>query len=161
MSVELDIDVADGLASAHYVPDEDKLRAWAQSACLSDETLEASLKVVDSDESRQLNRDYRDADKPTNVLSFPAELDDLPGLPAESRSFLGDIVLCAPVIAREAVAQGKAAHAHWLHLILHGFLHLNGYDHESEDEAAEMEGLETGVLASLGLPDPYKDLDSS
>ena len=152
VSVDLDIDVADGLASAHYVPDEDKLRAWAQSACLRDERFEASLKIVDSDESRQLNSDYRDTDKPTNVLSFPMQLPE----EIEPR-LLGDLAVCAEVVAQEAAEQSKTEEAHWAHMIVHGMLHLQGYDHIDEPEAEEMESLEIDILGKLGFPNPYEN----
>jgi probable rRNA maturation factor len=109
-----------------------------------------SIRVVDEEESRTLNREYRCKDRPTNVLSFPAQL------PAEVEPrLLGDIVLCAPVVAAEAVAQGKSARAHWAHLVVHGTLHLLGYDHERSPEARRMEARETSILAGLGFPNPY------
>lgn len=118
---------------------------------------EVTVRIVDEPEMRALNRQYRGQDKPTNVLSFPAELDRLPGLPAEDATFIGDIVICAPVVAREAGQQGKAARDHWIHLLLHGFLHLVGYDHENREDAEVMEALEIRLLASRGLRNPYKD----
>lgn len=111
---------------------------------------ELSVRIVDVDEMRELNRRFRGQDKPTNVLSFPAELvGDLPF------RHLGDIVICAAVVATEAHAQGKSEAAHWAHMLVHGALHLLGHDHENDDEAQRMERLETQALARLGWPCPY------
>jgi probable rRNA maturation factor len=118
---------------------------------------EVSVRIVDEDEMRNLNRRYRGKDRSTNVLAFPAALDELPGLPAGDASLLGDLVICAPVVVREAEQQGKAAADHWAHLLVHGFLHLVGFDHQSEDEAAAMEALEIRILADQGLGNPYED----
>lgn len=111
---------------------------------------ELSIRIVDEDEARELNCRYRHKDAPTNVLSFPAQL------PAAVQSnLLGDLVLCAPLVAREAAEQGKILEAHWAHLAIHGTLHLLGYGHETSSQAADMESLETSILAALGYPDPY------
>lgn len=110
------------------------------------------LRIVDEREGRALNRHYRGKDYATNVLSFPA---DLP--PGVELPILGDIVLCAPVVAREAREQGKALNAHYAHLTVHGVLHLLGFDHEDEREAEAMELLEREILASLGIDDPYRE----
>ena len=122
---------------------------------------EVSVRVVDEEESRSMNRQYRGKDRPTNVLAFPAELETLPGLPSMEQTALGDLVICAPVVSREAAAQGKTEAAHWAHIVVHGFLHLVGYDHESDAEATEMEGLEVRILASGGLGNPYEDRHSN
>ena len=151
MSVKLVIDVSADLPSVQYVPGDEQLQRWAQSACLSDDVMEASLRVVDSAESRQLNRDYRDSDKPTNVLSFPMQLPD----EIEPR-LLGDLAVCAEVVAHEARDQSKSEEAHWAHMIVHGMLHLQGYDHIEEPEAEEMESLEISILERLGYPNPYE-----
>jgi probable rRNA maturation factor len=113
--------------------------------------LEQTIRIVDEAESRLLNREYRGRDKPTNVLSFPAELP--PGL--LDYQCLGDLVICAPVVEREALEQGKRAQAHWAHLVVHGMLHLQGMDHQTETEAAEMEALEIEILHTLGHTNPY------
>lgn len=116
----------------------------------------AELSVVLSDDAhvRDLNRDYRGKDKPTNVLSFPAELDmDIPGAPR----MLGDIVLALETVQREALEQSKTAEAHLTHLSVHGLLHLLGYDHIEEEEAQQMEALEVRLLADLGIANPYGD----
>jgi len=117
-------------------------------------TIEVVIRLVDEAESRQLNHDYRGIDRPTNVLSFPFEA------PAEVQlPLLGDLVICAPVVAREAVEQGKAAKAHWAHMVIHGVLHLLGYDHQADDEAQQMEQRERELLYRLHFTDPYFDED--
>lgn len=115
-----------------------------------------SIRVVDEAEGRALHRDYRQRDYPTNVLAFPAE-----PLPkgVKGPRLLGDLVLCAPVVAREARAQGKRAADHWAHLTVHGTLHLVGYDHLEPAEAERMEALEVRILARLGIADPYRSSD--
>jgi len=114
---------------------------------------ELTVRIVDEDESRALNHAYRGRDKPTNVLSFPCELP--PGLPPEAAEILGDLVLCAPVVAQEAREQGKPEADHWAHMVVHGALHLLGYDHEEPAQAERMEAEERRLLAALGVPDPY------
>lgn len=112
------------------------------------------MRIVGEDEGRELNRRFRGRDAPTNVLSFPAG-DDLP-VPAGRVRPLGDLVLCAPVVIREAREQGKPLEAHWAHLLVHGTLHLLGYDHDDEPAASDMERLEVTILADGGLPNPYE-----
>lgn len=111
---------------------------------------ELAIRIVGAREGRTLNRDYRGKDYATNVLSFPV---DLP--PGISLPLLGDIAICAPVVAREAAEQGKPAAHHWAHLTVHGVLHLLDYDHIAEADAFRMEALETRILAGLGMDDPY------
>ena len=115
---------------------------------------EVAIQLVDAAEGQVMNRQYRGKDYATNVLSFPADLPE--GLP-EDFDFpqLGDLVICAPVVAREAAEQGKALGDHYAHLTIHGVLHLLGFDHVEEAEAEEMEALERQILASLGIADPY------
>jgi len=108
------------------------------------------FRIVDAPESQALNRQYRGKDYPTNVLSFPAEYNEF--LPYD---YLGDLVICAPVVEREANEQGKQLLDHWAHMVVHGMLHLQGYDHESDEQAAEMEALEIEILAALGHTNPY------
>ena len=115
--------------------------------------LEVSVRIVDADESRALNHEYRGKDKPTNVLSFPAGR--IEGLPDDVPVQLGDIVVCASIVGEEAIEQDKAVADHWAHMLVHGTLHLMGYDHETDAEAAEMEALETQILMKSGLKDPY------
>ena len=116
------------------------------------EPVEVSVRIVDEVESRNLNRQYRDRDYATNVLSFPGGDAALPpGLPRP----LGDIVICGPVVQRESAEQGKTATDHWAHMLVHGTLHLLGFDHALEPEAARMEAMEAQILASRGVGDPY------
>mgnify|MGYP001615704699 CR=1 FL=1 len=139
------------------VPAAASFRKWA-AAALAGRIREADLaiRLVGTREGRALNRHYRGRDYATNVLSFPAELPE--GLPKDVRlPLLGDLVLCAPVVAREAREQGKPLNAHYAHLTVHGCLHLLGWDHEDAREAEAMEQLEREILATLGLPDPYLD----
>ncbi len=140
-------------ASTEPAPDEDDIRAWLRAvlAAASDRSeAEVSLRLVDEPEMSRLNQRYRGKDGPTNVLSFPAELPPGPDLP-----LLGDIVVCTPVVRREANEQGKALDAHWAHMLVHGALHLLGYDHVEQDQAETMEALETDILAGLDYPCPY------
>ena len=137
------------------VPAPVSFRRWV-AAALASRVREAdlSIRIVGEDEGRALNRHYRGKDYATNVLSFPAERP--PGLPKHARfPLLGDLVICAPVVAREAAEQGKPVAAHYAHLTVHGVLHLLGWDHEHDKDAEAMEQLEREVLAELGLPDPY------
>jgi probable rRNA maturation factor len=115
--------------------------------------VDVAVRIVDADEIQTLNRLYRDKDKSTNVLSFPAS--GIEGLPQEAGTQLGDIVVCAAVVAAEAAEQGKALQDHWAHMIVHGTLHLLGFDHENEAEAVAMEALEAQILASQNVTDPY------
>ncbi len=126
-----------GLSGANYTPD-------------AANPTELTVRIVDSEESQKLNGTYRQNHKPTNVLSFPFE--NIPGVPL---ALLGDLIICAPVVQQEAAEQNKSAEAHWAHLVIHGTLHLLGYDHIKQDEAEQMEGLEIDILHSLGFPDPY------
>ena len=131
---------------------DDKLREWTEAALNSrHQQVELVIRIVDEDESRSLNREYRGKDRPTNVLSFPFEAPQV----VES-DLLGDLVICAPVVAAEATAQKKRVEAHWAHMVIHGTLHLQGHDHQNEQEADEMENLEAVILSRLGFPDPYQ-----
>ncbi|MCM2321455.1 MAG: rRNA maturation RNase YbeY [Pseudomonas sp.] len=149
MHVELDLQLA---TEATDLPSEAQLRQWCELA-LRQRTApsELTIRIVDEAEGRELNLTWRGKDYATNVLSFPAEIPEgLLDIP-----LLGDLVICAQVVAREAGEQGKSLNAHWAHLTLHGCLHLLGYDHIDDDEAEEMEALERQLLAELGYPDPY------
>lgn len=139
--------------AADDIPPQAQLVAWARAAWAAPgKDAGVVLRVTDEAESRQLNRDYRGIDKPTNVLSFPFE-----PIPQIELRHIGDLVICAPVVAREAHEQGKAVPAHWAHMVVHGMLHLQGYDHETEGQAAVMETLETDILTGLDFPAPYAD----
>ncbi len=109
-----------------------------------------SIRVVGAARSRTLNARYRRKDRPTNVLSFAG-----PGAIPDGRCFLGELIICAPVVAREARAQGKSAEAHWAHMTVHGILHLFGFDHEHGAEARKMAAKEVQILDRLGFSDPY------
>ncbi len=143
------------------IPGHGDIQTWIaatveQSGRQPDASAEVAVRIVDADEIQTLNRLYRDKDMPTNVLSFPAG--EIAGLPQEAGRQLGDVVVCASVVAAEASKQGKALDDHWAHMIVHGTLHLLGFDHEEEAQALEMEGLETQILASQSVTDPYAAL---
>lgn len=149
MTVELEVQYA--AEDATGLPTEQQINGWVRAA-LHERLEDAQLvvRIVDEDESRQLNERYRRGSGATNVLSFPFEQ---PGL--LQPPLLGDVVVCAARVAAEAREQGKATEAHWAHLVVHGVLHLLGYDHEHHGEARVMEALEIAVLASLDYPNPY------
>ncbi len=148
--VELAVQI---LSDSATVPGEERLRAWVIAALQQQEVdREITIRIVNQPESQSLNAQYRDQDKPTNVLSFPA---DLPA--GVDHPWLGDLVICAPLVECEATEQGKEVQEHWAHLVIHGVLHLLGHDHQQADEAKAMEALETTILASLGYPNPYAD----
>jgi len=137
-------------------PASSLLRTWAKQALNGQiKSAEVTIRIVDVEEMTQLNQHYRRKNGPTNVLSFPFELpnDILMDLP-----ILGDIVICPEVVNREAIEQHKTQKAHWAHMIIHGIFHLQGYDHETDEEATEMEALEIQTMNKLGFPNPY-DLD--
>jgi probable rRNA maturation factor len=141
------------------IPDTEKIREWVVSAIAAADAAamdrsEVSVRVVDVEEMQTLNREYRDKDEPTNVLSFPAG--EITGLPTDEGGVLGDVVICAAIVRDEAVEQNKALADHWRHMLVHGTLHLLGYDHMTDAEATEMEGLEVRILTSLGVADPYR-----
>ncbi|MFU8838246.1 MAG: rRNA maturation RNase YbeY [Thiohalomonadaceae bacterium] len=145
----LDLQIA---SNAPNLPSAAELERWAGAALAGQpEEAELTIRIVDEDEIQQLNRDYRGKDYTTNVLSFPFEAPPGMDLP-----LLGDVVICAGVVAREAAEQDKALHAHWAHMVIHGCLHLLGHDHIEEAEADQMEGLEIHLLAALGYPNPYQ-----
>lgn len=139
------------------IPSEATLVQWAQAAWQGEGEAGVVVRVVAEAESQELNRAYRGRDYPTNVLSFPYEPPPLP-LEADETAYLGDLVICQSVLCREAAEQGKTPEQHWAHLLVHGLLHLQGYDHINDAEAEAMEALETRILAQLGFPDPYQQL---
>ena len=144
------------LATEHeHCPTLSQLSQWIDATLAATEaipTSELTIRIVEKEESKSLNHQYRGFDKPTNVLSFP--FDAPPGI---ELNLLGDLVICAPIVEKEALEQNKSQIAHWAHLVIHGTLHLLEYDHIEDDEAEIMESLETAILNSLGYPDPYKD----
>ena len=148
--VQLDVSVSYGLPRAG-LPAAVSFRRWAAAAAQGRiKRADLAIRLVDAKEGRALNRHYRGKDYATNVLSFPVELPAGVTLP-----LLGDLVICAPVVAKEALEQGKPLAAHYAHLTVHGVLHLLGLDHEDTREADAMEQIERDILATLGLPDPY------
>lgn len=156
MNLTLDRQLADELESwSHFLPSAEQLALWASTAlaqhCNYTEP-ELTVRLVGSDESHELNFEYRGKDKPTNVLSFPFEVPE--HIPLE---LLGDLIICAPVVQQEAEQQNKTAEQHWAHMVVHGCLHLLGFDHIKDEEAELMENLERQVMAQLGYPDPYLD----
>ncbi|MCL2309215.1 MAG: rRNA maturation RNase YbeY [Proteobacteria bacterium] len=142
-------------ASRHPLPVRATLRRWALAAL--ENNVEVTLRFVDAREGRLLNRDYRGKDYATNVLTFPYGRSGFGGTGKNADNIAGDIVLCMPVLLREARAQRKPWRAHCVHLVVHGLLHLQGYDHEKDRDAQKMEARETAILAHLGYPDPYSD----
>ncbi len=137
-----------------HLPSTDDCQIWVDAVFAHQQIddKELTIRIVDEDESQELNHTYRDKNKPTNVLSFP--FDAPPGIEI---NLLGDLVICANVVAKEADEQGKPLLHHWAHMIVHGTLHLLGYDHIEDDEAEEMEAIEIAILAKLGIDDPYQD----
>jgi len=139
--------------SGENMPSADDIRQWAEHALQeSHRSVELTIRIVDEAEITSLNRQYRGKDGATNVLSFPYE--PMPGVTSD---LLGDVVICAPVVAAEAIVQNKLLRAHWAHLVIHGVLHLLGYGHLDEGAAREMEALEQALMAQLGFADPYRD----
>ncbi|NVK42252.1 MAG: rRNA maturation RNase YbeY [Oceanospirillaceae bacterium] len=150
MSADIDLQIG---TERSGLPTEAQLRQWVEAA-LEDrrDGGEICIRIVDADESQTLNHQYRGKDKPTNVLSFPFEVP--PGVPLD---LLGDLVICAEVVADEAVEQQKPELHHWAHMVVHGTLHLLGYDHINDEDAEEMESLERQILDRLSIPDPYQE----
>ncbi|WP_067519440.1 rRNA maturation RNase YbeY [Endozoicomonas ascidiicola] len=145
-------------SASQRLPDQNHLEKWAAAAVTGcpkssqREEAEISLLIVDAEEGAELNRQWRGKEGPTNVLSFPSDLPPELELP-----LLGDLIVCAPVVEKEAMEQKKSLDAHWAHMMVHGTLHLLGYDHIVDQEAEAMESLETDILRQLGYPDPYQD----
>jgi probable rRNA maturation factor len=155
--MELFVDLQLATENEHALPLLSDIEKWVTTAIKAGsrahrKEAELTVRLVDSDESQQLNRDYRGKDKPTNVLSFPFQ--NPPGI---TLPLLGDLVICKQVVEKEADEQKKSLNAHWAHMLIHGTLHLLGYDHIIEEEAIEMENLETKLLVSLGFPAPYNE----
>ncbi|TVO39947.1 rRNA maturation RNase YbeY [Vibrio algivorus] len=149
MAIELDLQIA--VEEMTGLPTETQLQQWLESAItLFQPQAEVTIRIVENEESQQLNRDYRGKDKPTNVLSFPFEAP--PGIEID---LLGDLIICKQVVEAEAKEQNKPLSAHWAHMVVHGSLHLLGYDHIEDEEAEEMESIETEIMQKLGFDDPY------
>lgn len=151
MSTNLDLQLA---SEADALPQQQDIQTWLD-AVLDEVQLpqgEITVRIVDETESRELNHQYRGKDYPTNVLSFPFEAP-----PGVELDLLGDLVICAPVVVREAAEQHKPLLHHWAHMCVHGTLHLLGFDHIDDNDAEEMENLEIRILAKLAIDDPYLD----
>ncbi|PQJ67671.1 rRNA maturation RNase YbeY [Photobacterium angustum] len=149
MAIYLDLQHAtenlDGL------PTEAEFQQWLNAAVIPFQAdAEVTIRLVDEQESHALNLEYRGKDRPTNVLSFPFEAP--PGMELE---LLGDLIICRQVVEKEALEQNKPLKAHWAHMVVHGSLHLLGYDHIEDEEAEEMESLETEIMQNMGFVDPY------
>jgi len=142
------------------LPGKADIEKWVDEAIINSSQKSVVLRFVDETESRQLNFQYREKNTPTNVLSFPNDLSgimaDIDELKSEGQH-LGDLVLCEPVVKREAKEQHKTLHQHWAHMIVHGVLHLQGYDHIDDKHAAVMENLEIKILQKFGFENPYLD----
>ena len=154
--MNLSIDIQKACASEDS-PDEDSIKRWV-SAAIRDERdeCELSIRIVDEQESADFNQRYRGKSGATNVLSFPFD-----AVTPEPLPILGDLVICAPVLVREAAEQQKTTTAHWAHIVIHGVLHLLGYDHIEDQDAEQMESLETEIMLVLDFPPPYRILDES
>lgn len=146
--IDLQIVVAETKTS---LPSTAQFNKWVDAALAErEDPMELTIRIVDKEESQDLNSRYRNKFSPTNVLSFPSELPDEINIP-----LLGDLVICADIVAEEAQQQNKSCEAHWAHMVIHGTLHLLGYDHNTDEEADIMEGLETRILTGLQYPPPY------
>ncbi|OOF65791.1 rRNA maturation RNase YbeY [Rodentibacter sp. Ppn85] len=145
------IDLQIATENTQGLPTESQITQWATVAVQPEsDNVEMTVRIVDEAESHKLNLIYRRKDRPTNVLSFPFDCPDEVELP-----LLGDLVICRQVVEREAIEQEKPLMAHWAHMVVHGSLHLLGYDHIEDEEAEEMEHLETQIMQNLGFADPY------
>ncbi|MGF1727226.1 rRNA maturation RNase YbeY [Photobacterium nomapromontoriensis] len=149
MAMYLDLQIATD--NQDGMPSEAEFQQWLESAItLFQPNAEVTIRLVDEAESHALNLEYRGKDKSTNVLTFPFEM------PAGIElDLLGDLVICRQVVEKEAIEQNKPLNAHWAHMVVHGSLHLLGYDHIEDDEAEEMESLETEIMQKMGFADPY------
>ena len=155
MTIHIDLQTE---SESKQLPSIEALTLWANKAHQSKESeTDITIRIVDIEESAELNQTYRGKEGPTNVLSFPFEAP--PGIDIHLLGdvSLGDLVICAPVVEREASEQDKALIAHWAHMVIHGVLHLQGYDHIEDEEALIMEGLETEIIMELNYPAPYQD----
>ena len=153
ITVDYQIALDESEAQATYIPNTSLVESWVCAAIQQNKNsteLQLSVRIVDSEEITQLNEKYRKIKKATNVLSFPYE--PLPGIDVP---LLGDIVICAAVVENEAKQQNKTPEQHWAHMVIHGVLHLQGYDHADDLGAEQMESLEINILKNLGFPNPY------
>ena len=149
MTREVDLQLATEIPT-EKLPDAEHLQCWVTAACADLAQFTVTVRIVDEAESHLLNKRYRQQNKPTNVLSFPFDSPVEIDLP-----LLGDLVICAPLVIREAAEQHKPLQSHWAHLVIHGMLHLQGYVHIIDRDAEIMENLEIALLGGLGIADPY------
>lgn len=151
MSSKVIMDLQIACEDIYYLPDASAVQRWLEAVLLDyQEKVEVTVRLVDIAESHQLNLNYCGKSKPTNVLSFPFFAPD--GI---LRSLIGDLIICPSIVEEEANAQGKRLEAHWAHMVIHGTLHLLGYNHIEDDQAKLMESLETKIMQALSYPDPY------
>ncbi|WP_445946334.1 rRNA maturation RNase YbeY [Shewanella sp.] len=152
MSLDLNLDLQIAVEN-NQLPSQADFDTWVRTALGNTlDTAELTIRLVEIAESQALNLGYRGKDKPTNVLSFPFEAP-----PGMELPLLGDLVICVAVVEQEALEQNKPLQAHWAHMVIHGCLHLLGYDHIIDQEADEMESLETQLIEGLGFSNPYKE----
>jgi len=148
MSIELELQIASNIKT---LPHPAQFREWISVTLFQRlDTAELTIRIVDEEEGAALNEQYREKQGATNVLSFPYQ-----PMPGVASRLLGDIVICAPIVEKEAEEHNKPLISHWAHMVIHGTLHLLGYNHEVESEAIEMETLETAILLQLGFEPPY------
>lgn len=148
MTIELELQIA---SEAQTLPHPSQFREWVGTTLANRiDTAELTIRIVDIEEMTELNETYRKKTGPTNVLSFPAEIS-----PEFEMPLLGDIIICAPIVQREAEGENIELLSHWAHMVVHGTLHLLGYDHIEKDEAEIMEAIEEEILTSMGYPAPY------
>lgn len=151
--INLDLQIA---CQSTKLPTQHDFQLWVDAALVKyNKPFELTIRLVESAESQQLNKQYRHKDKPTNVLSFPFEVPE--GIELD---LLGDLIICVDVVETEAQQQHKTLNAHWAHMVVHGCLHLLGFDHIDDNEAEEMEALETDIIKKLGFSDPYELIET-
>lgn len=148
------IDIQWGVARSNAMPEEQRVLAWVSHilSVLNEAPAEITIRIVSEEEITELNGRFREKPGPTNVLSFPVGVED-----EEAFTILGDVVLCAGVVVAEAAEQNKAVESHFAHMVVHGVLHLKGYDHVQDNQAEQMESLERNIMGQLGFPDPYQE----
>ena len=147
MTIHLDVQYA---VQDSKLPSVNDFEQWAAAIPSDNVDVTACIRIVDEEEAKRLNKEFRNINKATNVLSFPADIPKEVGI-----NFLGDVIICAPLVCKEAVAQDKNPNSHWAHLLIHGILHLQGYDHNNVEQAEEMENLEIKILEEIGIKNPY------